>query len=147
VRFLLAAFKQRGRSLAFLPDTVNTLRSKLAVLHKSQRRHEAEVHLLTDEMCQLDANLQIDRAALAAASFRGRRLSIAVPVRQAGPASARQIQGLRRRVTRAAHERAELQRVAHGCVEQLLQTLGALEETEDSYNDDSLIQYMLFSKE
>lgn len=147
VRFLLAAFKQRGRSLAFLPDTVNTLRSRLAVLHTAQRRHEAEVHLLTDEMCQLDARLQADRAALAAASFRGRRLSLAVPSRLAGPASARQIQGLRLRVTRSAHERAELQRVAHGCVERLLQTLTALEETDDCYNDDSLIQYMLFSKE
>jgi hypothetical protein len=31
-------------------------------------------------------------------------------------------------------------------VEALLQTLGALEETEDSYHDDSLIQYMLFFK-
>ena len=34
VRFLLSAFKQRGKSLAFLPQTVHTLRSRLSVRHK-----------------------------------------------------------------------------------------------------------------
>ena len=145
VRFLLAAFKQRGRSLAFLPQTVQSLRSKLVNLLREQRRHEAEILLLTDEMCILDANLQAGRQALTAVSFRDRRLSIAIHGLQAGPSSARQIQSLRRRVTRGTLERAELQRVANGCVEQLLTTLSALEETHDSYNDDSLIQYMLFS--
>ena len=55
VRFLLASFKQRGKSLAFLPQNVQALRQQLAKLHKQKETIEGQVLELTTGMCKLDA--------------------------------------------------------------------------------------------
>jgi len=145
IRFLLAAFKQRGKSIAFLPQQVEKLRAELGALHTARRRAEAEVLLLTSEVCALDSQLQADRRDLSRASFRTRRLSVvAAPGGANGPSTA-QVSTLRRRVRRGSDERAHLQCMADGRVEELLRTLAALEKTEGDLNDDSLMKEMLFS--
>ena len=47
----------------------------------------------------------------------------------------------------AAHEvrKVQLQRVADGCVEKLFELSHALDAMEEQLNDDSLLQFMLFS--
>jgi len=109
---LLAAFKQRGKSIAFLPQQVEKLRAELGALHTARRRAEAEVLLLTSEVCALDSQLQAargrppsrsrvqplltehlsgqaDRRDLSRASFRTRRLSVvAAPGGANGPSAA-----------------------------------------------------------
>jgi len=142
---LLAAFKQRGKSIAFLPQQVEKLRAELGALHTARRRAEAEVLLLTSEVCALDSQLQADRRDLSRASFRTRRLSVVAAPGGANGPSAAQVSTLRRRVRRGSDERAQLQCVADGRVEELLRTLAALEKTEGDLNDDSLMKEMLFS--
>ncbi|EOD09371.1 hypothetical protein EMIHUDRAFT_448330 [Emiliania huxleyi CCMP1516] len=156
IRFLLAAFKQRGKSIAFLPQQVEKLRAELGALHTARRRAEAEVLLLTSEVCALDSQLQAargrppsrsrvqplltehlsgqaDRRDLSRASFRTRRLSVVAAPGGANGPSAAQVSTLRRRVRRGSDERAQLQCVADG------------RKTEGDLNDDSLMKEMLFS--
>ena len=64
VRFLLASFKQRGKSLAFLPQNVQLLRSQLATLTHEKRAVEEKVLELTAAMCALDEERQQAKATM-----------------------------------------------------------------------------------
>ena len=75
VRCLLASFKQRGKSLAFLPQNVAALRAKGRELFEEKQAHERQVLELTNQLCSLDETAHHDRARLHQLLRAGRRSS------------------------------------------------------------------------
>ena len=140
VRFLLASFKQRGKSLAFLPQNVQALRQQLAKLHKQKETIEGQVLELTTGMCKLDAELLNGRRRLAEvraeAAARG---GAAEGVAEAGE------EEVCAQIGSGEQLKAQKQAEAIKLVEELMLINSALESTDERHNDDSMLQYMLFS--
>jgi len=134
VRRLLASFKQRGKSLAFLPHNVQVLRERLTYLHEEKESIEEQVLEMTTKMCDMDAAIQAEAKALAVGRGGGEG-----DVADGGAAR-------RDRMLALEAEKASWQEVTNKCVEELVGLVDALEVTDEQHNDDSLIQYMLFSR-
>ena len=146
VRFLLASFKQRGRSLAFLPRNVQLLREQLAALAEERRAVEAQLLETTAEMCVRDERAQLDQARISRLERQTRRSALGTPAKAAQlDAPLEELTALREGARAHAAAKAELQGRADKCVEQLFQLSNALDATDEQHNDDSLLQFMLFS--
>ena len=195
VRCLLGAFKQRGQSLAFLPQNVAALRAQLQALTQQKQQVEQRVLQLTTQLCTLDEQAQRDCMRLTALRRRARRSSV-VKMSEPGRPTPRGSVSWATRATAAAaaaaaavgsvpaaqplggsehsrtaatppprlsavelHEieelqaalrvneasKSELQATADECVETLFELCHALEVLDEQHNDDSLLQFMLFS--
>ncbi|KAL1529842.1 hypothetical protein AB1Y20_000773 [Prymnesium parvum] len=140
VRFLLASFKQRGKSLAFIPQSVSLLRERLSALREQRTVIEEQVVDLTTGMSLLDEQSKGDRQRLAELERKANRRSL-------GDDSAKdkEIEVLRQRVSSSDANRAQLQDVTNKCIEELFELCNILDATDEQHNDDSLLQYMLFS--
>ena len=142
VRFLLASFKQRGKSLAFLPQNVQLLRAQLNALTLEKQTVEQRVLELTAAMCDLDEETQKDRARIARLQ-RCTRRSFCAGADLRSKLS--ELQTVKESVETAGAKKAEMQAETDRCVEQLYSLSNALDTTDEQHNDDSLLQFMLFS--
>ena len=185
VRHLLASFKHRGKSLAFLPQNVASLRAKLLDLHEQKLSTEQRVLDLTTQMTALDEAFENDQTRLAGLLRKARRSSVcahagsfssasapmprgsvcygaaaataaaaAIPAvdvelpARPPPLSAAQladIDSLRKALGSHGASKAQLQAVADGVIETLFQLSHALDAIDEQHNDDSLLQFMLYS--
>ena len=73
VRFLLASFKQRGKSLAFLPENVQLLRKQLKALTEEKQQVEQQVLAHTSEVLRLDEQTHKERGRIAQLERLARR--------------------------------------------------------------------------
>ena len=142
VRSLLASFKQRGRSLAFLPQNVQALRARLQALHQEKQLVEQQVLEYTAQMCALDERSQKDKAAMARLQRAARR---SMGGGQELAQARNELAQLRLAANEAADKYAQMQATTDACVEKLYELNNALEATDEQHNDDSLLQFMLFS--
>lgn len=142
VRSLLASFKQRGRSLAFLPQNVQALRARLLALHEEKQLVEQKVIEYTAQMCSLDERSQLDKAAIARLQRAARR-SMGSGAELA--AKRAELAQLKVAAVEAADKYAEMQATTDACVEKLYELSNALDTTDEQHNGDSLLQFMLFS--
>ena len=140
VRYLLASFKQRGKSLAFIPQNVTLLRERLCTLQKQRQTIEQQVVDLTREMSLLEEELSKDRQRLVALERPHNRRSASVEPPRLG-----EYEDVKERVLVHEATRASLQGVANKCIEELFDLSNILDATDEQHNDDSLLQYMLFS--
>ena len=196
VRCLLGAFKQRGQSLAFLPQNVAALRAQLQALTQQKQEVEQRVLQLTTQLCTLDEQAQRDRMRLTALRRRARRSSVvkmsepgrppprgsvswatrataaaaaaaaaavgsvpaaqpsgdsehartaAAPPPRLSAVELQELEELQAALNVNEASKAELQATADECVETLFELCHALEVLDEQHNDDSLLQFMLFS--
>ena len=95
---------------------------------------------LTTEMSLLDEQTTADRQRLATLERPNGRRSLGVNGPKMG-----EIEALRERVDGHDETRAQLQGVTNKCIEELFELSNVLDATDEQHNDDSLLQYMLFS--
>ena len=144
VRFLLASFKQRGKSLAFLPQNVQLLRAQLAALTHERQSVEQRVLELTAGMCQLDEEVVEERGRMVKLQRMTRRSLVGASGAQL-TSQLDELKRLKESVEGANERRVAMQRETDQCVEKLYELCNALEATDGQHNDDSLLQFMLFS--
>ena len=143
IRCLLASFKQRGRSLAFLPQNVQQLRTQLQALSSEKRRVEQRVLQLTAEMSTLDERAHAERKQVPRLVRMARRSVVA-----SGAELARhRAQLVELNEAARAHDarKQELQGETDGCVQKLYELSHALEAMDEQHNDEALLQAILFS--
>ena len=132
---MLTTFKQRGKSIAFIPQNVSLLRERLRGLQQQRASIEEQVVDLTTEMSLLDEQSAQDRKRLAALDRPNGRRSLGVHA-----PSLQQLDELRARVASHDATRTQLQQLTNKCIEDLFELSNVLDATDEQHNDDSLLQ-------
>ena len=102
----------------------------------------AQVLEYTAQMCALDERAQLDKRkvgrlqrAVRRSTGRGDELG----------KQAEELAQLKMAVAEAAEKKGEMQVVTDAAIEKLYELSHALDATDEQHNDDSLLQFMLFS--
>ena len=130
------------RAVPDLPQNVQLLRAQLTALTHERESVERRVLELTAAMCAHDEGVQTDTARMARLQRVVRRSLGAGPELRTHTAELVQLKSA---VAEAGERKARMQAETDACVEKLVKLHHALDAADEQHNDDSLLQFMLFS--